>query len=166
MNTISTQHTNQSLLGYTPTSIDYKKYMVPSFKIGLVINWSGTRHLQELAQLRREIEHLAIPEDADDEEAIPPASPESIERGLNFVERMYQSILSQGEPLYLPSVFAARDGGVQLFWKIDRRQTLLIFRPNTQIVEVGLKQPGELSSRQEVSVDDALSYAIRAMRKE
>lgn len=117
----------------------------------------------ELTLLLDEIEHLAVTEEPDDDEALPPAHRDSIERARDFVAHLYQTANATNEPLVLPSAFAARDGSVQLFWKAERWQTLLTFRPNKQTIEIGLKKPEEPSSRQEISAADALEYARLAM---
>jgi len=126
-----------------------------------------TSHADELAQLREEIEQLALFEDEDDEEAIPTASRDSIERALGFVENMWRVMLPQhGEMLCLPEAFSTIDRGVQLLWQVDHRQTLLIFRPDKQTIEVIVKEWQNPSLWVEVSVEDALDFARRAMYAE
>lgn len=68
--------------------------------------------------------------------------------------------------MHLPVAFSTMDRGIQLLWQDGQRQTLLIFRPSKQLLEVSIKNLGELSSRQEVSIEDALDIARRAMRAE
>ena len=108
----------------------------------------------------------SLEEDWNDEGA-PVIDRDCILRARNFVQRLIRQVDPQllTEDTYAPTVFPAVDGGVNLYWKANGRQTALAFRPGQRLIEAMEKAQGLASSHRAVSENEAATIALEAMHE-
>lgn len=122
-------------------------------------------HIPGLPELYTEIAELRNIEEDWNGEGAPVTDIESIERAEAFLKALACEGSVQTEQWHLPSVFPTIDGGVQLYWNKKDGQIAMSFRPDRHGIDYRNKLLGAPSQRQYLSEEEAIQYALRAIRR-
>jgi hypothetical protein len=116
------------------------------------------------AEALEEIEtYLTLDSDWDLEGARP-IDREAAALAAQIVRLVEESAGKQGVSWQTPVVGPDPDGGIDLVWRSDDRQALIMARPDhSQSVECVTKEAGGPPLRQTVSVADAIRFALWAL---
>jgi hypothetical protein len=120
-------------------------------------------YIPGMKRVSDEIAQLSELENDWDEEGASAVDPDCIVRAQTFLHQIVCDEFDMSPAPILPSVYAAVDGGVQLYWFTKWGQTALTFRPGQQTVDVQQKERNSPASSHAVSVEEAVQIALRAM---
>ena len=116
-----------------------------------------------LCSVQTEIGRLADLEDDWDSEGSPRIDAASIALAQEFIDRVGHATSSENVYRSMPSVNAAVDGGVQLYWSTAQGQTALTFRPGKAGYGFQQKARNAPGTYRTVPLEEALQIALQAM---
>lgn len=127
------------------------------YKDGLIV-------APRLRSIAAAVSNLSILEEDWNDEGAAVIDRDCINRVQDFIRLLARAAPGQDLTWSLPSVYPSVNGGVQLYWNQNALQTLIEFNPGLNQVRCTTKETGKPSDPNHMSLDEAVTVALQALR--